>query len=375
MRKKLITHCGAATTLCLLLFAGACNTDSLVEDPTSKELDYHTAVVLKKLKSDKYLHFSSLDSFYDSLRIFSTIKYNNFKRWEREKEFVSLQSIYENVEDYYISKEKHYVNLLNIGSISLKEIDFPSSPFSNEIINYIYFDIEEGLILNLFDENMAKFLNKDGLVKISSSIYQFTDNGVKVIVNGDESEIPNLNKVNSRISSSSNIKFSEVHYISDNPENSAKSARSKNYRRCMAQHGNSNGDYKIIGEASAYWIAIPYGPGQNVRQGAWIGSHFLRKSFIIGWNNHKTENYSISGNWSIVKAHGNECDYYPENYVSHTLYGGHTNFAGKTARASITIYPECTLFWHDNDYPLYSPVIDLYGTTDHQFIDLNCTIN
>jgi hypothetical protein len=231
-----------------------------------------------------------------------------------------------------------------------------------EMINYS----ENGIDLKLFDAGYAKLLNKDGIVKIGSSLYQFGVNNFKEIVNADYAEVKNLSAI-TKNSQTKNLKYNVVFVTT----NAIKNTKTANQGDCA----NDNNVNRLEASAVGYlycFFSTAYGRW-TYNYGAYVRSKHLRKSWYGSWVNNNTGIYRSYGQWKVVSY------LLPQNYwgissnpalasYDQTAYGGFTSEA-----YYYFLYASNFVPYGENIYGAGQLLIK--GTFNFEFYDRACTVS
>lgn len=155
---------------------------------------------------DNYVTFADFDEMESTIQMLADMTEEDISVWEHRKNFVSMQSI----ADMVTAAEEVHCDTLETRYNSYESIkeDIHSDLFNSFADLFIrrecpddtgfYYD------LDINNATYASVVNKDGIVKIGSDIYQFKDDVTKIIVGGDVSKIKILSAI-SRTDSNQNI--------------------------------------------------------------------------------------------------------------------------------------------------------------------------
>jgi hypothetical protein len=216
----------------------------------------------------------------------------------------------------------------------------------------------------VFNNNYAGLINKNRLVKINRSLVEIGEQEIRVIVNGDISELKDLESVGEG-NQTKNLKYYPVKISYSGFKE--KNLRAADVKFCEQER---RGDIRLKawtkGTVSVY-IDNYY---NTYVHSAYIGVEmkFTRKTWL-GWVNHNSENYSANGTYFASGHRVTNSGFQPP--VTPVSYNFGTNFSGHTSSPSATLYyvQYVSPVWENLDY------INVGGTQNFQFIDMNCSNN
>lgn len=151
-------------------------------------------------KTENFISFKDFDDMNTNIDLLREMDDEAIELWETSKNFVSLQTIFNMVND---AEDKHYDTLeMRYKSYEeIKEEELHSELFNefSDILIKRNTPDDDGFYYDMDIDNSdyAYIVNKDGIVKIGKDIYQFKDGITKVIKGGDKSKISILNRIDS----------------------------------------------------------------------------------------------------------------------------------------------------------------------------------
>lgn len=330
--------------------------------PQGQEKTILSAFDEEVIANDNYLSFSSFEAFADSAAQFSKLTGYDRSRFETERNFISLNRIFEHMVDQENDQYDKEELMIRTYPELKKTMKHNFAPLTSYIASSISNDPSEGLTYRLFQPSYSYLLNKHRIVKIGKSILQLGEDYVKVIQDGNITHISKLDQITSN-TQTDNLKFYPVTKVYYSMQE--KNVRTNETVFCEDEIPN---DLRLkawtYGTFSFYFNA----PGNNWfhRMGISIEMKFTRKTWL-GWSNHRSENYSSNGTWkaSSYRLSGP----LPHPPTTSQTYSLGTNFQGKTSN------PTHTFFYKE----YYSPVgenldfINVGGTQNFQFVEITCS--
>lgn len=314
--------------LLLFLFVISCN-----EDVSIKKQDSDLPTV-----KDGYLNFKDNTSYNQIVTLLRGMTQEQQNNWEKSLAgFTSMKTLYNQA----LIEEEYFLE--NGG----KEVG--QSPFvlANKKA-FIVLD-SDNLQPNLppyqREDMLSNLVNKSGLVKICSSIFEYRNGSIKEIRDGDISKIEILDQI------SQSDKDMNISVINISIEyQSSKSGKSKK----IAFSGNSSctgytqgGGQRVQGNIAIYnytmvdiWGNTPY-PGQVVYKTEVQTSATNQFKKLFGWGNKNTAMLQIIGNVTLS----------PYGTVAVNLNSG----GAQTSNIFITLYSSG---WVNTGY---NPVLSIYG--------------
>jgi hypothetical protein len=162
--------------------------------PDNAEIDNSTQNLgLKQVKCDNgILVFRNQEHFQNVKNELAQLSYEQFVDWEKSLGFLSMNHLYRDILDAEETLANSYDNmssekiqeLENSGKI-YEYSDLAQFYLKKGFIEIIKYNDIELLQLKCFADYNSKVLNEEGLVKIGNEIWQFTENQIKILKNGD----------------------------------------------------------------------------------------------------------------------------------------------------------------------------------------------
>lgn len=345
--------------LCSIVFSFSISCENENFTPKTDDITFDNRSMLEK--ADAFLHFSSNEAFEDSVKLLSSLTRSELDSWEHSRKFVSLRNTYETIIDQETAQADLEELQIRQNANLLKTMKHKFTPLVRNSTQMILVSLENGVEYKLFNPIYAKVLNKDGIVKIGKSIFQYGHAEIRQIVNGDKNEISKLSTINKN-NQTENIRYYPVISTSNLLKNERVRLNS-NERFCEA-FNTTNGytDLRLQawsrGTHSAFYN---YSYWTNTAS-FWIEMSFTRKTWY-GSINHRSENYSSDGTWEAYASLPFATP--PSGPQSYNLS---QNFAGKSSSPTYTFWTSTFLTTYYQDYP-----IGILGTQNFQFVDINCS--
>ena len=153
---------------------------------------------------DNYLTFGDFDQLEQKVIELDEMTEDEISNWEKSKNFVSIRTISDAVDsaefDFYEHVKDSLLKLYTESEI--ENMKFPEMhaqlfyEFSELFIkktmkddNSIYYD------LDINNYNYSRIVNKDGIVKVGTPIYQFKEATIKIIEDGNKDKIKILDDI------------------------------------------------------------------------------------------------------------------------------------------------------------------------------------
>ena len=153
---------------------------------------------------DNYLTFGDFDQLEQKVIELDEMTEDEISNWEKSKNFVSIRTISDAIDsaefDFYEHVKDSLLKLYTESEI--KNMKFPEMhaqlfyEFSELFIkktmkddNSIYYD------LDIDNYNYSRIVNKDGIVKVGTPIYQFKEATIKIIEDGNKDKIKILDDI------------------------------------------------------------------------------------------------------------------------------------------------------------------------------------
>jgi len=288
-------------------------------------------------------------------------------KWESKfPSFTSQRFIYEDLfdkDDVYKSKiEKLPAQEVEELKKSLgADFYYDKSVFAKK--DLLEFD-EFGFSLKIHghDPDIERFVNQDGIVQIGDSIFEYKNNFIRIIPDGDYSKLSELKHLD-KSSREKNILVIEIKKTTLNLEqdgnlrlNFSGSTECKGY--------TSGGGQRVIGKTVIgekimvdYMANTPY-PGQTVFQPYAYLEAENQIDNVFGWSKKRTTalrivgtninfaiNYDTGTNISFDKTTNGDL----KDYISHNIYYT-TNWWPKTGVTPLSMYGNATFYGRDNTW-------------------------
>ncbi|MEM6843652.1 MAG: hypothetical protein AAF632_15600, partial [Bacteroidota bacterium] len=211
------------------LLLSSCQED-IISDSASVEDDWE----VRLNKDGKYLEFESRKTFEAYLVKYTNASINEIQDFEKQLSFTSMTSFYKEAVD---SEIKHITDLeeqYDQGKIALKELLSRAklhSPFVERNKEKLIIHDDRSISMNIFHPGIANLVNDRGFVKIHNTLYQYTNDYVKSLEEGDIRDLNNVSKTSTTASDSEIIVSKVKHrYISaDNEHNSINAWNANRY--------------------------------------------------------------------------------------------------------------------------------------------------
>jgi hypothetical protein len=141
-------------------------------------------------QNSKYLQFKDLTQMSQTSQMLDRQTVDELTHWQKEKDFVSLRSIYETS----IQEEEKFLAemVAKYGENStLTRAELGYSAFTQKYLDKKVLVIDEyGLVdMNISIPELAHVVNADGIVKVGNSIVQYKRDVTKTITDGDDGKV------------------------------------------------------------------------------------------------------------------------------------------------------------------------------------------
>ena len=290
----------------LLLIATAmmiisCN-DQAIDDvePSSKVLEP------KLVKSKNgILVFNDQTQLNETLNRLLQMTNNEINEWEKKHNFVSAQTIFENIvtadseiDAYYESLTEEEQNALDKKTI-IKHSDLFYKYLDDEmIVDYEQSDKEDTYRLNLADESYAPICNSRGIFMVGDTLFQIASNKIKYWVNGDVNQTARL--INAE------EETDEIKFIVRQARLKGSLIENQDYTRTTGYSGSKR---KISFETFRFETWKHLGDGTVWQYKYDIKVVSRKKNWLGKWKYNNTDIH-IRGNWS------GEVKYYDPVYLN-----------------------------------------------------------
>jgi hypothetical protein len=355
MKRRLLT------TIAILGGLVSCQPEEILisQDPDQPEFSLFEKEVTT---NEKFLEFSSFQAFSDSANLFSKLAGYERNRFEVKNNFVSLNRIFEYMTQWENEQYNREEQMIRTYPDLRKTMKHNFSPLTSHMALSIINNPLEGLTYRLFQGNYAFLLNKYRVVKIGGMIFQMGEDHVKIIQNGDKSQIEKLGNITVD-NQTDNLKCYPVKKFYYNIQE--KNVRANETVFCEKEIPN---DLRLKA-----WTYGALNFFFNNKTNTWVHQmsisiemRFTRKTWL-GWFNHNSENYSSNGSWYASSYRLSAPLPHPPT-VSQT-YALAKNFQGKTST------PSHTFFYKEYLSPVYENLdfIKVGGTQNFQFVEMTCS--
>jgi hypothetical protein len=278
-------------------------------------------LIPKIVGSDKFLEFANQDDFLSTIKNLKEKGEQSLNLWEKQRDFISIRSIREQ----YIASLTQLID--NLGKEEKNLSPKAKQDLSSKIVTdlntslkihhgLISFTQEGGIELRITNYDYGYVLNANGIVKIGKSIYQFTEDYVRIIVDGDISKIPLLLNLFSSGDTNQIIVQKIKKIVKQSPY---QSGRVEDFSESCT---GTNGDYRLIlYEEYTSWCAnyiYPYCVSETCNYQMKFRS--LKKNWLGFWLDYSTTN--LYGNGSYRVGPGEPWVYYniPAPFTSVSTY-------------------------------------------------------
>lgn len=352
--KKLCIRASFSVTLVMLLF-GACQNDKTAQ-PNPVQVGTQAT----------YLRFDTPEDFKKALMETSKMSREELDAWDKTKGFISLRSIYEQIVDEESAAFDAEEKMIQKNPTLMKTLKHKNSNKIDEVKSLVKVD-NSGIELNLYDADHANLLNKDGVVKIGKSLVSYGSNHVKVVLDGDYSQVTKLSSINEK-NQTANLRYFPVRITSKKLVPNGRPMN--NFQYCSDY--NDNHDYNMQAWSDGYyeWYTIVgYGVTTVSTVAAKIKMILRRKGWTGQWTNHKTTSYSVGGTWGFthnLDPYWSGLPSSPNGPNTITLGSG---FDGHTSE------PEY-YFYYAQAYNLntgFNSTFDMTGTQNFSSLECSCT--
>lgn len=143
-----------------------------------------------------YLEYTSPEVFEQTLLLIRNSEHEELMGWLAQSGFESIHSIYVRAlsdQNDLISDLKKQFPLEEYTENQLNQMEKPQIVQSSFIRqhSHLFEMTEDGLItgMKIFHSEIARLVNKDGIIKVAGHIFQYNSDNIKIILQGDESKI------------------------------------------------------------------------------------------------------------------------------------------------------------------------------------------
>lgn len=189
-------------TLCTI-FSVSCTNEDSYENQSLPNLS-KKSLTINNPTLDNYLTFGDFDQLEQKVIELDEMTEDEISNWEKSKNFVSIRTISDAIDsaefDFYEHVKDSLLKLYTESEI--ENMKFPEMhaqlfyEFSELFIkktmkddNSIYYD------LDINNYNYSRIVNKDGIVKVGTPIYQFKEATIKIIEDGNKDKIKILDDI------------------------------------------------------------------------------------------------------------------------------------------------------------------------------------
>ncbi|SFF63333.1 hypothetical protein [Thermoflexibacter ruber] len=148
-------------------------------------------------KSD-FLYFPDEKSFYQVLLVLAKKTPQEQSEWASQFGITSLRKVYDQV-------VKAEIDLFDVAAGDISKLDknqvdrLKKYGFASEMAlknrDVIDYDKNTGFSMKIFSPHMSLVANRKGIVQVGKEIRKYADDGVRIILDGDESKIPLLDDI------------------------------------------------------------------------------------------------------------------------------------------------------------------------------------
>lgn len=300
------------------MFAVACTNDEIYNTDIVK----NKSLVINDARLENFLTFASFDDLQATLDKISNYGNNEQLNWENNNNFISLNHIYQEID----SAENKLLEPYD--TLSVEELEkmprvtsYTHDVFSDILIVEKMDDGSSYEDLNINDYTLSKVVNREGIIKIGDSIYQYKKNTIKIIKDGDCKKIKILNNIES---TNDSLKISVIDLKSGGGSSTSQNIHKGAYK--------TNGVYKVIIYND---FTQKYQGDLNIyRTNFQIKIRVLKKAFGCWYNNCKRKidfdcnfigncvsGYQIANNGSFIYHNQNWSGRFcgPTDSQEHTL--------------------------------------------------------
>lgn len=143
-------------------------------------------------KHSNYLEFKTSEAFEATLKHLETQQATSSDVLAQFSEFSSMNDVFEKA----IREDKKYFEemetLYERGEVTLEEVQGTHSRYTEANFDYFLFDNDGSYYMNSFHPNIAKLVNKEGIVKVGDTLRRYTRHQVSFLPGGEANEIETL---------------------------------------------------------------------------------------------------------------------------------------------------------------------------------------
>ena len=349
MKRYFTLGYATVTALCFIVLMFACQKESsLIPTATSSQI------------SENYLEFKDKDEFDKTVKDLAKKSRQELDDWDKTKNFVSLRGLFDRIVDEENTTADKEDALIKENPKLKSTMKHQYSSLLNECKQMISAD-NSGMDMKIFELEYAKVLNKDGIVKIGSSLYQFGADNYKIVTNADYSNVKKLSTLTND-NQTDNLKYYPVRVSSQ----LIKNGRTNNEGYCWSNDGGQQGtNYGLEAWATGYYYYLldtsTWTFNNTVEAG--VRMKFC-KNHWYGWTNYASSGYYVSGTYSFTIS-GLPVTPTSAGPTSYTTPQG---FSGESSQPS---YSFIYRTWKGSAYP-YGSSVTLGGTHNFVFFIGNC---
>ena len=281
--------------IALFFVFSACQEDAVEENSTIEEEVQGWNVRFNQ--EGNYLEFETYEKFQETISMLKEMNSKQADAWSKQYGFASLKAVY----DQAITEQRRYIENLEkkveAGKLAVEDVTQRRAPFVEKHASSFIFDdeIEGDFDMNIFNPDIAKVVNKTGIVKIGNALSQYTNQTIKIMEGGSSNQIDLL------ISSKSNnldlgikvnpVKLFQSTTLSDNQ----RANTDKEVRWTLPCSNTASGSpfcrgTRIRGNVTIY--GYEDASGKSRMTGVASTKHYF--SGLFGWN------LNIGGNGYVV---------------------------------------------------------------------------
>ncbi len=322
-----------------------------------------------------FLTFPDWKTFQETLELMQRKSREQREAWEKERKFTSLNTLYEYVVDEELVAIEQEEALLKANPALKKTLKHKRSALGLAHKSSITIG-KEGVEKNVFSSAYALLLNKDGMVKIGDVLVQLTKTEAKTIKDEGDGSV-NLLKTASMSMPEKGLYVNKI--IGYTNAVGSKNAKVAAERR--DDKYNSDGSLWLTTWSRGSKLCFQdlsggSGTGYYTIAQLYLEMRFLRKTWYGEWVDHRSESYSVSGQWGQstseygppLEGHYGGVAYAPDLFQLFPYSAG--------ANGVRTANPTFTL-WYGDLKNCYFGVPSFYTGTVHnfQFVDIRSTIS
>jgi hypothetical protein len=283
------------------------------------------------------------------------------------KSYQALQDVLEQLKKFDMSERQHLGKKIGFKSllstyieVQLQCADAQDEKTHKSVLlanaDIIDASLNDGtFVMRIANKDLAAVLNREGIIYIGTSVYEFTEFGEAIAIDGD---IQRLKTVNQNTQSDKNIKV----FIANKLDIRAPCGVG-NFQRKV--NGSKRSELSFSRLTSYFFVGFDANdnPLYTVSNGAYTDGVPYRKNFWGNWSNYRTGN-TLSGNYNLTSYNGS-CNY-GDNFSYSNNWTG-IDFMGSTCnRFNI---PEASL---SSNFATYVSANNTYSTDEVSDNNVTC---